>query len=152
MKKVAAKFCWKSLLGLLLCDTYKKKKKKKWSEGGQKMSIWVQFWLKFIIFCLIAAIMDLQWSIFFFNLIRITNAQLLSPKVGQYHIQLLRNIQKYQVFFQFFGQNLSFLVNLPPLWILYFWDFSLLVCSLWIPNIWDQNQSYSTCTYWAMMK
>ena len=50
---------------------------------GAKSVHFGPFWPKFIIFWVIAAIMDLKLSIFFFNILRKTNAQLLSPKVGQ---------------------------------------------------------------------
>ena len=85
MKEIAAKFCWKTLFGLLLCDTYKKKKIKKnqWSKWGQKGSILVHFCPNLSFFGVIAAIMDLKWSIFFFNIVCRTNAQLLRPNLGQ---------------------------------------------------------------------
>ena len=84
--KKVPKFCWKTLLGSLLCDTYKKKKKKKKKQMFRLRAKRVNFgpfWPKFIIFWVIAAIMDLKWLIFFFNIILITNAQLLSPKLDQ---------------------------------------------------------------------
>ena len=60
----------------------KKKKKKQMFRLRAKRVNFGPFWPKFIIFWVIAAIMDLNWYIFFLNIIRITNAQLLSPKVG----------------------------------------------------------------------
>ena len=61
----------------------KKKKKKPMVRLRPKRVNFGPFWPKFIIFWVIAAIMDLKWSIFFFNIIRITNAQLLRPKLDQ---------------------------------------------------------------------
>ena len=61
----------------------KKKKKNKWSDWGQKGSILVHFGPNLSIFGVIEAIMDFKWSIFFFNIIPITKAQLLRPKIGQ---------------------------------------------------------------------
>ena len=61
----------------------KKKKKKQMVRLRPKRSILVHFDPNLSFFGVIAALMDLRWSIFSFNIIRITNAQLLSPNLAQ---------------------------------------------------------------------
>ena len=61
----------------------KKKKKKQMVRFGPKRVNFGPFWPNLSIFGIIAATMDFKWSIFFFKVIPITNAQLLSPNLAQ---------------------------------------------------------------------